>query len=332
MSNSEDKKTTPPVVTKEKKSRDGLYMLIILLLLLGGGFLGYKMSEKNKAINECNLVNEDLNTELGDLNEMMYDQGLADGEDLKENLQNMLYDYESMENLNTDLNDSIMAQKAKIQKVLEELEKEKGNKRHYARKVRELTEETETLRSIMKDYVRTIDSLNTENIILKTDLNNTQVDLTNMTSDRNNYKDQSEELANKVDAGSKLIANSILTEGIKEKGSGSYKPTTKASRATHIRSCFTVGQNKISTPGNKTIYMRIITPQGGILYSSSSNTLATQDGKSLLYSDKKSINYQNQSIDICIFYKLTKDITKGNYIAELWCEGVRIGTNKFVLK
>ena len=133
-------------------------------------------------------------------------------------------------------------------------------------------------------------------------------------------------------SGSKLIANGMVSEGIKEKGSGSFKETTRASRATHIRSCFTIGQNKIATKGNKMVYMRIITPQGGILYSSNSNTLATQDGKSLLYSDKKSINYQNQPIDVCIFYKLTKEITKGNYIAELWCEGVRIGTNKFVLK
>lgn len=331
MSNSEETKTTP-VVPKEKKSRDGLYILIILLLLAGAGYMGWQMSEKNKAINECLLINESLDTELGDLNEMMYDQGLADGENLKENLQNMLYDYESMENLNTDLNDSIAAQKNKIEQMLIDLEKEKGNKRYYARKVRELTEETETLRSIMKDYVRTIDSLNTENIILKTDLNNTKIDLTNMTSDRDDYKNQTDELSDKVNAGSKLIANSILSEGIKEKGSGSYKSTERANRCTHIRSCFTIGENKISTAGNKTIFMRIITPQGGILSSSNSNTLATQDGKSLLYSDKKSINYQNQPIDVCIFYKLTKEITKGNYIAELWCEGVRIGTNKFVLK
>jgi hypothetical protein len=324
--------TTTPLKTKEKKSKDGLYILIILLLLMGGGYLGWQMSQKNKAINECELLNGELDTELGDLNEMMYDQGLADGEDLKENLQNMLFDFNSMEDLNTHLNDSIVAQKEKIEQMLVDLEKEKGNKRYYARKVRELNEETETLRSIMKDYIRTIDSLNTENIILKTNLTNTKVDLTNMTSDRNDYKNQTEDLTDKVNAGSKLIANAILSEGIKEKGSGSYKMTERANRCTHIRSCFTIGENKIASAGNKTIYMRIITPQGGILYKSNSNTLSTQDGKSLLYSDKKSINYQNQLIDVCVFYKLTKDITKGNYIAELWCEGVRVGTNKFVLK
>jgi len=319
-------------MTTEKKSKDGLYILIIILLLLVGGYLGWQISQKNKIINECEFSYNENEKELGDLNEMLYEQGVADGEDLKANLQNMLFDFESMEDLNTDLNDSILAQKNKIAGMLVDLEKEKGNKRYYARKVRELSEETETLRAIMKDYVRTIDSLHTENVILKTDLSNTQVDLTNMTSDRDNFKTQSDELSAKVIAGSKLIANGMVSEGIKEKGSGSFRETTRASRATHIRSCFTIGENKIATKGNKMIYMRIITPGGSILYSSSSNTLATQDGKTLLYSDKKSINYQNQSIDVCIFYELTKEIESGNYIAELWCEGVRIGTNNFVLK
>lgn len=332
MSESTNKTTPVTPAKKEKKSKDGLYILIILLLLLGAGYLGWEISKKNKALNECTFNNTELNNELGDMNEMMYEQGLAQGESLKENLQMMLADYETMENLNTDLNDSIAQQKEKIQTILEELEKEKGNKRYYARKVRKLTEKTETLRAIMRDYVRTIDSLNTENLILQTNLENTKIDLTNVTQERDNFKTQTEELSNKVNAGSKLTAASILTEGIKQKGSGSYKVTAKASRCTHIRSCFDVTENRIASAGNKTIYMRIITPQGGVLHSSTANTLNTEDGKTLLYSDKKSINYQNQSVNVCIFYKLTKGITKGNYIAELWCEGVRIGVNKFVLK
>jgi hypothetical protein len=332
MSESTEKITPVTPIKKEKKSKDGLYILIILILLLGAGYLGWEISKKNKALNECTFNNTELNNELGDMNEMMYEQGLAQGESLKENLQMMLSDYETMENLNTDLNDSISEQKAKIQTILEELEKEKGNKRYYARKVRELTEETETLRAIMKDYVRTIDSLRTDNLILQSNLENTKIDLTNVSTERDNYKSQTEELTDKVNAGSKLTAASILTEGIKQKGSGSYKVTTKANRCTHIRSCFDITENRIASSGNKTIYMRIITPQGGVLHSSTSNTLTTEDGKTLLYSDKKSINYQNQSINVCIFYKLTKGITKGNYIAELWSEGVRIGVNKFVLK
>jgi hypothetical protein len=78
--------------------------------------------------------------------------------------------------------------------------------------------------------------------------------------------------------------------------------------------------------------MRVITPGGSVLNSSNSNTLKTESGQSLLYSDKKIVNYQNKAVDICIFYELTQEIDAGNYITEIYCEGVKIGSDSFVLK
>ena len=199
-------------------------------------------------------------------------------------------------------------------------------------KVYKLEKETETLRSIMKDYIRTIDSLNTENGVLTESLNATLTDLDQMTESRNTYQSTAEELSDKVNKGSKLTAFGFVSEGIKEKSSGSYKETDKASRCTHIRSCFTLGENAIATAGNKTVYMRIITPGGSVLNSSNSNTLKTDNGLSLLYSDKKVVNYQNKPVDLCVFYELGADIDKGNYVAEIYCEGVSIGSDTFVLK
>lgn len=321
---------TLPIETKSTKS--GLYLLIIIALLLLSGFLGWKLSTKNKQINELTFQKNELTQEKDDLNEMMYEQGVEAGEDLKSNLENMLSDYETMESLNTDLNDSISEQKDKIVSMLQELEKEKRNKKYYAGKVYKLEKETETLRSIMKSYVHTIDSLNTENLNLKTDLSNTRTDLTNVIKDRDDLQGQKDDLSKQVNAGSKLSALALVSEGIKERSSGSYKETDRASRATHLRSCFTVSRNNIATAGNKTIYMRMKDPSGNVLYSNNANSFTTEDGKKLVYSDKKTINYQNNVIDVCIFYKLTKELEKGNYNAELWCEGVMIGKSSFVLK
>jgi len=322
------KTTTPP---KEKKSRDGLYILIILLLLGGIGYFAWETSQNNTQINECNLKNDLLSTELGDLNELMYDQSLTDGETLKSSLESMLAEYESRGNDNSKFKDSIEVQKQKIADILVSLEKEKGNKRYYAKKVRELTEETDALRSIMKDYIRTIDSLNTENGILKTNLNNTQVDLTNMTSERDDKNNQINNLTEIVSSGSKLVASAIVAEGIKQKGSGSYKITERASRCTHIRSRFIVGRNTIANKGKKTIYMRILDGSGKVL-KENSGPIPIDGGKTISYSDKKTIDYTQNSIDVAIFYELKNTISKGNYTAELWCEGVRIGKTKFVLK
>ena len=327
-----DKKATPPTTNSEGKKKDGMYIAIIVLLLIGAGVLGYMLSEKNKAVNACTNARTELETEMQAMNEVMYEEGLAMGDNVKQNLENMLTMYNQMEGDNAEMNDSIAAQKEKITKLMKELDDAKGDKKYYAGKVYKLQKETETLRSIMKDYIRTIDSLNTANGVLTESLNSTLQDLDNVTFEKNQLQSKRDELASKVNAGSKLNAFAFLTEGIRERGSGAYKETERASRCTHIRSCFSLADNAIAEVGNKTIYMRIITPGGSVLNSSNANTLKTEGGQSLLYSDKKVVNYQGKAIDLCIFYELTGEIEEGNYIAEIYAEGAKIGTDNFVLK
>ena len=313
------------------KKRDGLYIIIILLLLLGGGYMGYLISEKNKTLNVCDDEKTALIAEMEALNVMMHDQGLAIGEDLRANLQNMIAQYDDLEITNQSMADSIQAQKDKIAGLIQELDATKGDKKRYMSKVYALQQETETLRSIMKDYIRTIDSLNTVNQGLVVDLDQTKQNLNEVSTERDDLKNQTTELTDKVNKGSKLSAFDFLTEGIKEKGTGSYKETDRAESCTHIRSCFTLGDNSIATPGNKTVYMRIVTPGGSVLYENNNNTFKSGD-QSLLYSDKKTVNYQNTQVDLCIFYKLTSTLEKGNYIAQIYCEGTMIGSDTFVLK
>ncbi|MCH2234807.1 MAG: hypothetical protein MK078_11210 [Crocinitomicaceae bacterium] len=314
------------------KKRDGVYIIIILLLILGGGYMIYLLSEKNKSLNDCSNNRADLELQLEELNLMMEDEGVAMGENVKENLENMLSMYNNMEASNADMQDSIAAQKEKISNLLVELEDAKGDKRHYVSKVYELQKEAETLRNIMKDYLRTIDSLNTVNQGLVVDLEEATNNLNNVTTERDELQNTTNELTDKVNKGSKLVASSIVSEGIKEKSSGSYKETTKARSCTHIRACFRVGSNAIANKGNKTIYLRVIGPNGSVLTSSTSNTFKADNGTNMLYSDKKSINYQNEAVDVCIFYELGTEIEKGNYKTQLYCEGALMGSDDFVLK
>lgn len=331
-SGARDRSNTPPPPPPKEKRRDGAYIIIIIMLLLAGGFLGWKLSEKNEIINTCQNERDELTMEIEGLNEMMYDQGLEVGEDVQKNLQNMLSLYDKMEIENSDMTDSINAQKEKIKGLMQELEDAKGDKAYYASKVYKLQKETDVLRSIMKDYIRTIDSLNVANGVLTESLAETMENLETTQTNLSNVTEERDQLNDKVNKGSKLVAFGFSTTGIKEKSSGSYKEVTRASGCTHIRSCFTVGDNAIASAGNKDIYMRITTPNGTVLNSSQSNTLKTEGGQSLLYSDKKTINYQNQATDLCIFYKLTEEIPKGNYTAQIYADGVMIGSDNFVLK
>jgi hypothetical protein len=99
-----------------------------------------------------------------------------------------------------------------------------------------------------------------------------------------------------------------------------------------VKSSFTIGENTIASPGRKFVYMQIISPDGRTLQSKSSNTVQTDNG-SIAYSDKKEVDYNNQSIDMAIFYSQeSQEFTKGTYKVKIYCDGQLIGTDSFTLK
>ena len=66
--------------------------------------------------------------------------------------------------------------------------------------------------------------------------------------------------------------------------------------------------------------------------SSGANTTNTQYGL-IQYSDKKTIEYNNQALDVAIYYDLKgENAEKGKYRVKLYCEGVVIGEDNFILK
>ena len=51
------------------------------------------------------------------------------------------------------------------------------------------------------------------------------------------------------------------------------------------------------------------------------------------FSDKKDIDYNNQAIDLTIYYDLKgQEVGKGNFKVRVYCEGQLIGTDSFTLK
>ena len=85
---------------------------------------------------------------------------------LKDNLKLMLSSYDSLEQSNTMVVDSIDQQRMKIKNLISKVEKLNGKSKRDWREIFSLKKEAETLRGIMKGYISTIDSLNTLNINL----------------------------------------------------------------------------------------------------------------------------------------------------------------------
>ena len=184
----------------------------------------------------------------------------------------------------------------------------------------------------MKGYVKQIDELNTKNLQLTSDLDQTTTQLNSTTVERDTYKQDAEVKGEQVKKGSRLQAYGFNSVGLRMKLNNMTEESNKAKSVVQIKSSFTISENPIAASGKKTVYMQVINPDGKTLQSRSSNTVQTESGN-IAFSDKKDIDYSNERIDLSIYYDLKgEEAIKGNYKVKIYCDGNLIGTDSFTLK
>lgn len=174
----------------EKNNNNILYFAIIGALLLGLGSMVFLWTQKRSELNTCQNDNLVLKSDMESMNQMLegYVGGLSN--DLKTDFKNMLETYDRLIAMDRTKADSLNRQKAQISELLNQLN---TNKKLSARELLNLKKENEVLRSIMRGYVKQIDSLNTMNIKLSSNLEETSTKLTETTAERDSYKKDSEE-------------------------------------------------------------------------------------------------------------------------------------------
>ncbi len=317
----------------EVKKRDPIYITILIILALALGFVGWELSTSRSNLEICGHNTLVLQGELAELNSLlgMNENVLLEGENLKENLVQMLNEYDLMVTDNSDLQDSIEDQKEQIQSIIEELDKEKGKNKKNARKIYKLKKETETLRRIMKGYVHTIDSLNTKNIALKREINDKNEQITVVTSERDRFQSKAETLESKIALGAVLKADDIVAVGIRVTNSGRQRETSRASRANLIRTCFTIQENKLAEAGSKNIYMQVVAPSGNIVIEKEPIQIVAEE-QEMEVSAKRQVDYQNEKMDLCIYLEGKDKFEKGTHVIRLYADGSRIGESSFAFK
>jgi len=313
----------------QSKSSNVLLYSVIGILLIGLATLTFMWSAKRSELNQCQNDNLILKSDMEGMNKMLegYVGGLSN--DLKTDFKNMLDTYDRLIEMDQSKADSLNKQKAQISQLLKQLN---TNKKLSARELFNLKKENEVLRSIMRGYVKQIDSLNTLNIKLTSVLDETNTKLTETTTERDTYKKDAEQKTEQLKKGAKLQAYGFNSEALRMKLNNTTEPTTKAKNVIQMRSSFTIGENQIASSGRKSVYLQIVGPNGEVLQSKANYVMETENGQQG-YSDKKDIDYNNQAIDLTIYYDLKGlEVGKGNYKVRVYCEGQLIGTDSFTLK
>ncbi len=313
----------------EVKKSNGAFLIIIIALLAGLGAMAYLWSKKNSELNDCMNENKLLLSDMKGMDDMMSGYVGNMSNDLKTDFKNMLKTYDALIAKDKTKADSLNIQKQKIQSLINELS---SNKKMSASQLMRMQRENETLRNIMKGYVKQIDSLNTLNLKLTSVLDETTTKLNVTTEERDQFKADAEQKTEQVRKGSRLQAYGFNSVGLRMKLNDMTEPTNRAKNVVQIKSSFTLSENPITSAGRKTVYMQVISPDGRTLQQRSSNTIQTENG-AVPYSDKKEIDYQNERIDLSIFYDLKgEDAAKGNYKVKIYCDGNLIGSDSFTLK
>lgn len=314
--------------SEPKKKGTGGYIAVIILLLIALGVMFYFLSSEKSKVADCGEQNTKLEADMDGMNQMLEGYVGNMSNDLKTDFQNMLKTYDALLTKDASQADSINAQKARIEELLGEVEKGKMT----AYQLYELRKENETLRKIMKGYVVQIDSLNTLNLKLTSDLDSTSTQLNITKEERDQIKEKSEQQEETIGKAKKLQAYGFNSGALRAKLNSTTTATTKARNAVQLKASFTISENAVASTGNKPVYMQITDPNGKVFQSRSSNITST-DGGDVSFTDMKTINYTGARVDVAIYHDLNgQKISKGNYKVKIYCQGQLIGSDSFSLK
>ncbi|MEQ9186913.1 MAG: hypothetical protein RLP15_04205 [Cryomorphaceae bacterium] len=297
----------------KEKSNKGLIVILVLLVITNAAtlFLFYNERQEN-----VELVTN--NTDLS-----------AEKDALSMELQDMLAQYDSVTTDNEEILAQVAEQRAEIEALMKEAEKHKDD----AWIIHKLRKEAKTLREVMKNYLVTIDSLNTANQELIVQKAQVETKLTKQKEQNQELSSKNDALAEKVKIGSKLKVVDLVSLGQRVKNNTVHRETDRAKRVDKIKTCFTIDKNEVSKPGKKDIYLRIIGPDGKVLaFDQDKEYMFTYEGKEGLYSRKEEIMYENEETDMCLYWDMNEEALEGKYLVEIYAEDYLMGSTSFELK
>jgi phenylalanyl-tRNA synthetase alpha subunit len=211
----------------------------------------------------------------------------------------------------------------RVQLLLEELRTVKATN---ARRIAELKEELSTVRKVLVTYVRQVDSLTAVNTKLEAENRKVQQRYEAATEEVKTLSEERERLVEKVTIASQLEATSIAVDLQNDRG----RKTKSVRKLAIIKVDYTIAKNNTAEVGNKTIYMRITTPDDMVLQKQASDVFQFEDSK-IAFSARKSFEYTGEEFSDAIYYTVTETLWEGDYRVDLFADGHLIGQQYFNL-
>jgi FtsZ-binding cell division protein ZapB len=238
---------------------------------------------------------------------------------LEGELHKIYMSYDSLETDNERIQQELAIQQEKIERLIR-------IQADDAYKIKMYKREMETLRSVLRSYIVQIDSLNSKNQELMAEnvqLKRTERQLQTEKEQLQTEKTQLEEIK---DLASSLQASDIYVEPINENN----RPRNRIKSIHKIRTDFVIRANPVVPPGDKTIYLKLIRPDGVTLGSPEMEVIQI-NGEDIPVSASRTVSYENTDLPVSVFWTNNGELVPGEYQVELYAEGKNIGNSMFEL-
>ena len=286
-------------------------MIFALLVVVAGGVIFYLYNSLSTTQTEMEEMVEMMNYEKEQLENEYADVALElEGMSIKVNNDSLLHQLDR--------------EQKRVQLLLEELRTVKATN---ARRIAELKEELSTVRKVLVTYVRQVDSLTAVNSKLEAENRKVQQRYEAATEDVKTLAEERERLVEKVTIASQLEATTVNVELQNDRG----RKTKSVRKLAIIKVDYTIAKNNTAEVGNKTIYMRITTPDDMVLQKQPMDVFQFEDSK-IAFSARKSFEYTGEEFSDAIYYTVTETLWKGDYRVDLFVDGHLIGQQYFNLE
>ena len=278
-----------------------MYALAAVAVLLAGA-LAYIWYQKNQLVTELTIEKEELTAQMIDL-------------------QN---DYASLSSDYDTINSQLDSSREEVTQLIQRIKKTEATNRS---KIRQYEKELGTLRSIMRNYIVQIDSLNTLNKKLTADAAAARREAAESRKKSEKLSKTIEDLTGQVAVGSVIKARGLKLEGF----NSSDKKTDRSSRVKRMIATLSLVENDLAPKGPVRVYIRVKGPDGVLLTNSTQRTFEV-DGEPLICSASREVDYQGKEVELGIYLNEIASFTKGIYTVEAYTTQTKLGEAELMLR
>ena len=278
-----------------------MYLLIVVAVLLAGA-LAYVWYQQSSLVKELTIDKENLTREMI-------------------SLQN---DYATLSSDYDTINSQLDSSREEVSQLIERIKKTEATNRS---KIRQYERELGTLRSIMKNYIVQIDSLNTLNRKLTADAAAARRETAEARRQSEQLTRTVENLTGQIAVGSVIKARGLRMEAY----NASDKITDRSSRVVRLLTTLSLVENDLAAKGPVRVYVRVKGPDGILLTNSSQRTFEV-NGEPMICSASREVDYQGKEVELSIYLNDIPEYVKGIYTVEAYTEQSKLGEAEMMLR